>query len=104
MTHPNEPLKVDPTQLRMTADQLDGHASGFRIAHQAAQSRASKAALGSGSAAAALPGMLAAWEADGARFNENFIKHARGHRKAADSYVRTDAGSADAIDDAGSAQ
>lgn len=87
----------------MTADQLEGHASGFRTAHEAAQSRASKASLGSGIAAAALPGMLAAWEADGAQFDENFARHARGHREAAEAYVRTDAGSAGRIDHAGSA-
>lgn len=103
MSHPYDSLKADPTELRMTADQLDGHASGFRTAHQAAQSRASKATLGSGSAAAALPGMLAAWEADGAKFDEHFVRHARGHREAADEYARTDAGSAARIDDAGSA-
>ncbi|WP_286149178.1 ESX-1 secretion-associated protein [Mycobacterium sp. IS-1496] len=87
----------------MAADQLDGQAGGFRAGHQAVQARASKAALGSGSAAAALPGMLAAWEADGAKFEEHFARHARGHREAADGYVRTDAGSADKIDNAGSA-
>lgn len=101
MSHPQEPLKTDPIELRMAADKLEGHASGFRTAHQAAQSRASKATLGSGSAAAALPGMLAAWEADGAKFDESFAKHARGHREAADAYARTDADSAERIDDAG---
>ena len=103
MPEQGEPLKVDPTELRMTADQLDGHANGFRTALQAAHSRASKAALGSGSAATALPGMMAAWEADRVRFEEQFAKQARGHREAADSYARTDAGSSDAIDDAGPA-
>ena len=87
----------------MTADQLDGHAGGFRTAHQAAQSRASKAALGSGSAAAALPGMLAAWEADGSRFDEQFVRYAQAHREAAGSYATTDAEGAGGIDDAGSA-
>ncbi|BCI51613.1 hypothetical protein NIIDNTM18_08910 [Mycolicibacterium litorale] len=101
MSHPQKPLKTDPTELRMTADQLEGHAGEFRTAHQAAQSRASKAALGSGSAAAALPEMLAAWEADGAQFDEHFTRHARGHREAADAYLGTDAGSADRINDAG---
>lgn len=62
----SEPLKVDPTELRLTAGKLDGHASGFRTAHETAQSRASKTALGSGLAAAALPAMLEAWESDGA--------------------------------------
>lgn len=99
----NDPLKVDPTELRMAADRLDDHASGFRSAHQSAHSRAGNAALGSGSAAAALPKMLAAWEADGARFAKDFAKHGQGHRQAADSYVRTDAGGAEAVEDAGSA-
>ncbi|OBF48814.1 hypothetical protein [Mycolicibacterium monacense] len=103
MSQPHEPLEVDPAELLMTADQLEGHASGFRKAHLAAHSRASKPALGSGSAAAALPGMLAAWEIDGATFHEQFARHAQGHRDAADAYMRTDTGSADRIDDAGSA-
>lgn len=103
MSHPSEPLKVDPTELRMAADQLDGHASSFRTAHQTAQSRASQAALGSGSAASALPEMLAAWEADGTRFDKHFTRHAQAHRAAADSYGTTDAESAGGIDDAGSA-
>ena len=102
MSHPNEPLKVDPTELHMTADRLDGHASAFRTAHQAAQSRASKAALGSGSAAAALPGMLAAWDAESARFGEYFTKYAQAHREAAAGYARTDASGAEGINDAGS--
>lgn len=101
MSQPHEPLKVDPTELRMAADQLDGHASEFRETHRAAHSRASKASLGSGAAAAALPGMLAAWEADGANLYEDFARHARGHREAADAYMRTDAGSADRIDGTG---
>ncbi|RAV17253.1 ESX-1 secretion-associated protein [Mycolicibacterium sp. GF69] len=87
----------------MTADKLAGHASGFQTAHQAAQARASKAALGSGSSAMALPGMLAAWDADGTRFGEHFARHVQAHREAADGYERTDADSAGAIDDAGSA-
>ncbi|MGE2718428.1 type VII secretion target [Mycolicibacterium celeriflavum] len=103
MSDANDPLKVDPAELRMAADRLDGQASGFRAAHQAAHSRAGSAALGTGSAAAALPKMLAAWEADGTRFAADFAKHARGHREAADSYVRTDAGGAEGIEDAGSA-
>ncbi|MGV0788391.1 type VII secretion target [Mycolicibacterium sp. XJ2] len=99
----SEPLKVDPVELRMTADQLDGQAGGFRSAHQTAQARAGNAVLGSGASAAALPRMVVAWEADGARFAEEFTKHARAHRAAADSYVRTDAGGAEVIEDAGSA-
>ncbi|MGE2736070.1 type VII secretion target [Mycolicibacterium vaccae] len=103
MSHAGEPLRVDPTQLRMAADQLDGQAGGFRAVDRAAQSRAGAVALGSGSAAAALPGMVAAWEADGARFNEHFARYARGHREAADRYAGTDVGNAEGIDDAGSA-
>ncbi|MGE2724401.1 ESX-1 secretion-associated protein [Mycolicibacterium pulveris] len=103
MSHPDEPLKVDPTELRMAADQLAGHASGFQAAHRSAQERAGRAALGSGSAAAALPAMVAAWDADGARFGEHFARYVQAHREAADGYVSTDAASADEIDDAGSA-
>jgi hypothetical protein len=103
VSNSNESLKVDPTELQVTADQLDGHANVFGTANETAQSRAGNAALGSGLAAAALPGMLEAWESDGARFGTHFAKHARGHRDAAEAYVKTDDGNAGRIDDAGSA-
>lgn len=100
MSNPGEPLKAAPTELRQTADQLDEHANGFRTAHDAAQSRAGKLTLGSGLAAAALPGMLAAWAADATRFAAQFTKHAQAHREAADGYVRTDTHGAGTINDA----
>jgi hypothetical protein len=100
---PNEPLKVDPAELLLTADQLDAQASGFIAAHRTSHSRASQVALGAGNSAAALPAMLAAWDSDGERFGKNFITHAANHREAASSYAMTDAYSADGIDDAGSA-
>jgi Excreted virulence factor EspC, type VII ESX diderm len=102
VSNPNEPLKVDPTELRLTADQLDGQASGFRTAHEAAQSRAGGVALGAGAAAAALPGMLEAWESDGTRFDKHFAAYAQRHRDAADRYASTDSDNANGIDDAGS--
>jgi hypothetical protein len=99
----NDPLKVDPTELHMTADQLDGHASDFLTAHQTAHSRASQARLGSSLSAAALPQMLTAWEADSARFGKHFATNAQGHREAAAQYVKTDTAGADGIDDASAA-
>ena len=103
MSSPNDPLKVDPTELHLTADQLDGHASDFLAVHQTAHSRASQAKLGSGLSAAALPQMLTAWEADSTRFGKHFATSAQGHREAAAEYVKTDTSSAEGIDDAGSA-
>ncbi|WP_102141310.1 WXG100 family type VII secretion target [Mycobacterium hubeiense] len=99
MTTPGKPLRVDPRKLHETAGQLDAQGSGFQSAHDAAQSRAGHVDLGSGQAGAALPGMLAAWEADATRFGEQFAKHAQAHRAAADGYVRTDAHGASTIDD-----
>lgn len=101
MTHPSEPLKVDPVRLQIAADQIDGQASEFRILREATHNRAASVGLGSGSAAAALPGMLAAWEADGVRFDQHFDRHARGHREAAPAYSHVDADEANGIDDAG---
>ena len=103
MSSPNDPLKVDPTELHLTADQLDGRASDFLTAHQAAYSRAGQAALGSGLSAAALPHMLTAWEADGARFGKHFATNAGEHREAATRYVKTDTAGAEGIDDASAA-
>jgi hypothetical protein len=103
VSNPNEPLKVDPTELHVTADRLDGHSSDFLTAHQTAHSQASQANLGSGSSTAALPQMLAAWEADTARFAKHFTTHAEGHREAATRYTKTDTAGADGIDDAGAA-
>lgn len=93
-------MTVDPGELHQTAGQLDTHASGFGAAYQAAQARAGKVALGSGLASAGLPGMLAAWAADATRYGAQFAKHAKGHRDAADAYVRTDTHGAGTIDDA----
>lgn len=103
MSKSSEPLKIDPTELRLTAEKLDGHASGFRAAHEAAHSQAGKAALGSGLAAAALPAMLSAWESDGARFDKHFATYTERHREAAGRYERTDTDNAGGIDDVSSA-
>lgn len=103
MSNPNERLKVDPTELHAAADQLDGHASEFLATHGTALSRASQANLGAGLSAAAVPQMLAAWEADSARFAQQFATNAQGHREAAARYADTDTASADGIDDAGAA-
>ncbi|MFL0294618.1 ESX-1 secretion-associated protein [Mycobacterium sp. SMC-18] len=101
MAVPSDPLKVDPIELRMTADRLDGHSSDFSTEHLKAHAAASQAALGSGLSAAALPEMLAAWEADGAHFGERFASHAEGHRGAAGAYERTDSSGAARITDTG---
>lgn len=100
MAHPGEPLKADPSKLRVTADDLDGHGSGFRAAHETTHARAGRVVLGSGLSGAALSGMLAAWESDATRFGQQFTKHAQAHREAADGYVRTDTHGAGTIDDA----
>ncbi len=104
VSSPNEPLKVDPTELHAAADQLDGHATEFLATHQTAQSRAGQAGLGSGLSAAALPQMVAAWEDESTRLGKHFEKHAAGHREAATRYVKTDIAGAEGIDDAGAAQ
>lgn len=103
MSNPSEPLKVDPTELHVAADKLDGQASEFLAAHGAAHSRASQVRLGSGLASAALPQMAAAWEADSARFSKEFATNAEKHREAAIHYTKTDAAGADGIEDAGDA-
>ncbi|MDH6198127.1 hypothetical protein M2272_004786 [Mycobacterium frederiksbergense] len=102
MPKSNEPLKVDPTELHLTADQIDGHSAEFLDGHQSTHWQASQTRLGSGLAGGALPAMLAEWEADGARFNKHFTGHAEGHRVAATRYVGTDTDNAEVISDAGS--
>lgn len=52
MSKANGPLRVSPSELRMTAEQLDGQAGGFAEKRQGAHARVSGAALGSGQAAA----------------------------------------------------
>jgi hypothetical protein len=103
VSNPNEPLKVDPTELHVTADRLDGHANDFLTTHQTTHSQASQVNLGSGLSTGALPQMLAAWEADSARFAKHFATNAVGHREASTRYVKTDTASADGIDDASAA-
>lgn len=103
MPEQGEPLKVDPTELVLAAGQLDGQAAGFRAAHQSAHARASHAALGAGTSAAALPGMLAAWESDGIRYDRQFTSLSEKHRAAAAKYAATDDQESADIDNAGSA-
>lgn len=98
----SESLKVDTTELRMTAGKIDGQGADFAEAHQASHSRASSASLGSGAAAAALPGMLAEWESSGAEFKAHFTRFAQGHRDAAVGYDGTDAAEGEEIGNAGS--
>lgn len=102
MDVPSKSLKVDPIELRMAADRLDGHANEFSADHQKAHSAASQASLGPGLAGAALPTMLATWETEGTQFAEQFAAHAEGHREAATAYEGTDDGAAERISDAGS--
>ncbi|ORW09775.1 hypothetical protein AWC14_21355 [Mycobacterium kyorinense] len=96
-------LRVDPTELHLTATQLEAHADEFSAAHQQAHSRASQVSIGSGAARAALPQMLEEWAISGTRFKEHHIRHADGHREAADRYIQADDRGADQIEDAGSA-
>lgn len=97
-----EPLKVDPAKLRATADQIDEHAAEFRSAHENAHAQASSVNLGSGLAAAALPGMLAAWQANGARLDRLSAEASAAHRDAAALYEGTDSDNAEDVGDAGS--
>ncbi|WP_422745630.1 WXG100 family type VII secretion target [Mycobacterium sp. WMMD1722] len=101
MSHPGEPLRADPVELRATATRVEGHAGEFRSAQDAARSRAGEVSLGSGAAGAALAGLSAAWEAETARFEVSARKHAQGHREAADAYERTDVEGAGWIGEAG---
>lgn len=102
MPKSNEPLHVDPTELQLTADQIDGHSAEFLGGHESTQWQASQVRLGSGLAGAALPAMLAEWEADGTHFGKHFAGHAEGHREAAARYVGTDTDNAERISGAGS--
>lgn len=100
VSSPIEPLKVDPTELRAAADQLDGHASEFLASHEMTHSRASQVSLGSGLSAAALPQMLTALEVESACLAGLFATNAAGYRDAAAQYSKTDAAGGDQIGDA----
>ncbi|EIV29654.1 type VII secretion target [Mycobacteroides abscessus] len=102
MPSAGEPLRVDPGELRAAADRLDAHAETFSRSYRLAHSQAGQVRLGSGLAGAALPEMLAAWEADGVQFGKGFAAHAEGDREAANVYERTDGESAGNIGDVGS--
>jgi hypothetical protein len=96
-------LRVDPFELRVTAESLSSHAEAFSATHEQAQSRAEEVALGASKAAAALPAMLTEWQTAGTRFVARHIKHADGHRAAADAYTQTDGGESQDIEAAGRA-
>jgi hypothetical protein len=101
MSHPGEPLVTDAVELWSVADRLDGQAGEFRSAQDGVRSRAAGVVLGSGVAGAALPGLLAAWDAESGRLADAAVRHANGHRRAADAYVGTDAEGAGWIGEAG---
>ena len=96
-----EPLRVDPAQLQVTAESLSSHAESFTSAHAQAQSRAGSVALGASKAAAALPAMLSEWQTSATQFAAHHVKHADGHRAAAQAYTKTDDGASDQIEAAG---
>ncbi|MGB5112916.1 MAG: ESX-1 secretion-associated protein [Mycobacterium sp.] len=87
---PEVPLKVNAAELLASANKIDGHARAFISAHEAAHALAGGVSLGSGTATAALSGMLAAWEKRGTVFGAHFTRHSEGHRDAAGGYATTD--------------
>ncbi|PEG55490.1 type VII secretion target [Mycolicibacterium diernhoferi] len=103
MSQASMPLKVDPTELQLAADQLEGQAGSFTSAHRSSHEKAGHASLGASASTAALPAMLASWDDDCARYSERFATLAGHHRVAAAKYSATDDRGADDIDAAGSA-
>jgi hypothetical protein len=96
-----EPLRVDPAQLRMTAESLSSHAEWFLAKYTQTEAMAGHVTLGASKAAAALPAMLAEWQTTGQRFAQRHVQHADGHRVAAEAYTRTDTGASGEIEAAG---
>ncbi|MHA3022950.1 WXG100 family type VII secretion target [Mycobacterium sp. BMJ-28] len=96
-----KPLRVDPAQLQVTAESLHRHAESFSATHEQAQSRAGSVALGASKAAAALTATLGEWQTSATQFAAHHVKHADGHRAAAQAYTQTDTGAADEIEAAG---
>ena len=96
-----EPLKVDTTELRITAGKIDGQGADFAEGHKSAFTGAESTSLGSGAAAAALPAMLAEWEKHGVEYAAHFTRFADGHREAAGGYDDADASGGDGIGRAG---
>jgi hypothetical protein len=73
----------------MTAESLSSHADWFLAKHTQAQETASQVVLGAGKSTAALPAMVREWQAAGQRFAARHVKHADGHRVAAEATSAT---------------
>ena len=97
----SEPLRVTPAEFHAAANDLDDHARSFASAHEAAQSNAAGANLGSGLAAAALAGMLEATESHSVEAATKFAHHSEAHRGAAQAYTAADASGRQRIDGSG---
>ena len=96
-----EPLKVNPTDLHVSADHMSVHGGDLRAAHAAAHSAIEGAQAGwVGASAAALQAKLAEWQAATEQLCGTIADHEAAFRAAGNQYQRVDANSAKTITDA----
>ena len=93
-----EPLKVDPIDLHMSADQMSVHHADLRAAHAEADSDIEGAQAGwVGASAAALQAKLAEWQATTERLCGSIAEHERAFRAAGRQYETVDEDGAEKI-------
>jgi uncharacterized protein YukE len=91
-------LRVDPTDLGLSANQVDVSADDLRTAHTAAQERVAGASAGwIGKSATALAAKAEHWEQESASHYAEMCRHGAHFRSAAEKYVSTDSTSASGL-------
>lgn len=95
-----EPLKVDPIDLHISADQMSIHHAELRAAHAEADSDIEGAQAGwVGASAAALQAKLAKWQAATEQLCGSIAGHEQAFRAAAQQYETVDEDGAQKITD-----
>jgi uncharacterized protein YukE len=88
-------LRVDPVDVRLAGEHVDGHAANFLVGHMVANARIAAAQRGFiGDSVAALAGLAAHWNEETANHHRELCEHAEDLRTAAGKYESTDADAA----------
>ncbi|MCV7419321.1 WXG100 family type VII secretion target [Mycobacterium yunnanensis] len=91
-------LRVDPIDLRMSADHMDMHRADLAAAHTAADDAIEGAQAGwVGTSAAALQAKFVEWQATTTKLCDDVAAHGAAYTAAADGYSKNDVDSAEAV-------
>lgn len=94
-----KPLRVDPIDLRISANHMDVHHAELAASHMAANGEIEAAQIGwVGASGAALLGKFAEWQETTLALTSEIASHGAAFQATADDYVSTDQMNAEGID------